>query len=172
MGFRVDPSHIPKLDHLDQESGRFLAGTAYGPSRPWKQDWQLHGAVGNFVRLVDLAIGEYNLGRRATIDWWGPQRVLFTRAAGHFETCVTASHRAVCHLQAVRAHPGALPHLGSTFPSSPSVLSGAGDISVCNMRNAIQHLEERILGRGSHKDAQDQRNPFHKRQEDKACLKP
>ena len=71
---------------------------------------------------------------------------LTLRAGGHFETCITAAHRAVRHLAGLKGYPTVPPNLSARLPATAPLLSGNGEQQIKDMRDAIQHQEKRILG--------------------------
>lgn len=151
MGYKADLSQIPSLSHLEGFGNTLALRNLVSPriSQSWHHNHQLRGVFYNFVRLVDLAIEEYELGRISSESMWAQNAGwTFSRPTSHYETCVTATHRAILHLKAVRDHTDTPAHFASILPSPPSVLSGVGDKTIGDIRNAIQHLDERLLAKG------------------------
>ena len=147
----VDLPRIPALTELRRHASR-LAFQIYF-REVWRDvEWQLQFLTRNFVRLVDLAIEEYENGRINVGDYWEDDSRLFPvgptiRASGHFETCIAAAHRAVLHLGAARDYRGALPPgLRPLLPARAEVLSGSGDDDLRLMRQAVRHAEDRLIG--------------------------
>lgn len=91
----------------------------------------------NFVRVCDLAIQEYTLAREALIEFINtPNNImnpLFV-ATGHLEQCIHAMRRAI---RFARHKNGArLPRI--------DVISSNVEWKIQNMRDAIEHTDERI----------------------------
>lgn len=133
---------IPELSDLKSQSvllavNRFFRGA--GP-----KDWKAWALVLNYVRLVDLAVTEYEIARKAILEFASLNETLLLdrpiQASGHFETSVTATKRAIDHLKALRSHQ----RLRDLLPKGITVLSGNVENKVTTMRGAIQHLEEDI----------------------------
>jgi hypothetical protein len=146
-----DLSRVRSLSHLGRVAPDLAGNHFFGPPRPWQKDWQLFGLVMNFIRLVDVAIGEYESGRRKAEEWWTNTETegsAYLATSGYFETCLTSMHRAICHLHALKMHRSTPPHFAPALPLTSSVLTKAGDREIELMRHAIQHLEARILGTG------------------------
>src|SRR3954451_24129080 len=115
MWYRVDTGKIPSLEHIQPASPilgfRHAEGRIFGivKEQPWHSDNIIFGLVMNSARLSDLAVAEYEMGRKVTEFMWNNSSdrnfsVIGTalRAAGHFETCITATHRAVRHIDELR----------------------------------------------------------------------
>lgn len=123
----------------------------------WTEGGLVYLLAMNFVRLTDLAISEYEAGRAAFGAYYGPDLqhperasvAVVTRALGHFETCLTAAHRAIQHCRRLRCYDGTPPSLRSRLPSRYRVLKGRADDKLEAFRNMIQHLEARLLGEGN-----------------------
>jgi len=137
---------IPELSDLKSQSvllavNRFFRGA--GP-----KDWKAWALVLNYVRLVDLAVTEYEIARKAILEFASSNETLLLdrpiQASGHFETSVTATKRAIDHLKALRSHREVPQRLKDLIPRGIIVLSGNVETKVTTMRHAIQHLEKDI----------------------------
>jgi hypothetical protein len=112
------------------------------------KDHQARALITNFVRLVDLAVDEYTLGREAILEFvtdkesFRVSRVI--RASSHYEVCISTVKRAIDHLKAIRSHPRVPQKLKDLLPRSISVLSGPVEGQVTDMRDAVLHLEGKI----------------------------
>jgi hypothetical protein len=120
---------------------------------PWHGDRKIYGLLMNFVRLTDLAVSEYEIGRSLHNILWnerheGAASIIGTavRACSHFETSITAAHRAVRHFRELKNQPNRPAAFSSLLPSTTTILSKKGDNEIEAMRHAIQHLEDRIVG--------------------------
>lgn len=153
MSFHIDLTSIEPLDDLLPHIPvialqRLFAG------QPWATLGPAYLLVANFVRLVDLAISEYEAGRAAFSTYYNPDSQhaggiaisAAVRASGHFEHCLTDAHRAIQHCRRSRRHRSIPPGLRARLPQGPEVLSGKGDGTLNDFRDLIQHLEERLLG--------------------------
>lgn len=141
--------NIPDLSELKPRSTFFLVNYIFRGAGPKHRE--AYALVMNFVRLVDLAISEYELARKAMLQFKETTESLALgqaiRASGHYEVCVSALKRAIDHLKAIRGHPMVplVPQsLQDLLPRGINVLSGRVESQVTDLRNAIQHLEKVI----------------------------
>ena len=137
---------IPNLAELRPRSTFFAVNRLFRGAGP--QNPEAYALVVNFVRLADLAINEFELGREAILQFKASNENLALgraiRASSHFETCISTLKRAIDHLKAIRGHRKVPPSLKYLLPRGINVLSGDVESQVANMRHAIQHLEGRI----------------------------
>ena len=104
----------------------------------------------NFIRLVDVSVREYELARRR-IDGKSPNLPRINVATGHFESLLSTLKRAIAHLKALRSHRDAPTSLKRLLPGRSKVLSGSVEKRVTGMRDAIQHLDEKVIKGAIHK---------------------
>lgn len=139
--------NIPDLSELKPFSVTFMMSHFFTGSGP--KGRKAFALVMNFIRLVDLAIREYENGRDAlcefatTINGFGLH--LTIRASAHFEVCISTLKRSVYLLKRIQKHPEVPQSLKDLLPRGSRVLPGQGEHQILDMRNAIQHLEERII---------------------------
>ena len=91
----------------------------------------------NFIRLCDLAIREYMLAREALIEYINtPNEVMspLFHAVGHLEQCIHAMRRAIRFARNKQ---------GPRLPRM-DVISSDVESRIRNIRNAIEHTDERI----------------------------
>ena len=98
----------------------------------------------NFIRIVDHTVASYELARQQfeqfVVRQTGSNLAEMFRAQAHMEDCITALDRAVRHGQRMRRSrdfAGSIPRL--------SVLEKSNAASISDIRNAIEHAEERVL---------------------------
>ncbi len=110
------------------------------------RDYRAYGLVANFIRLTDLALNEYELARHAVHEFASriegiPHPAI---ATNHFEACIVAVKRAVGLLEAMKSSPHSPTSLKSLLPRHISVLSSGVQTAVTDMRDAIQHLDDKL----------------------------
>ena len=139
--------NIPALSHLSSQSISFVMERFLTDSGP--QDRKAYALVMNFVRLVDLAVSEYESGRLAILQLANKRNGNLRlgpaiRSTAHFEVCIDALKRAINFLKAIRGNATVPQALKDLLPRTSSLISGKAEGKVTDMRDAIQHLEERI----------------------------
>jgi hypothetical protein len=140
--------NIPDLSSLKPFSATYMANyffTGVGP-----KGREAYGLVMNFIRLVDLAIFEYENGRIALCQFATPSNAtligLFIKASAHFEVCVSTLIRSMNHLMKMRGERKISQPLKDLLPRTlrgRKVERVRDEVKV--LRDAIQHLEEKIL---------------------------
>jgi hypothetical protein len=102
----------------------------------------LIGLFTNFVRLTDKALREYGAARAELLLYLRPSETLRTafylRAIDHMENCVGATHRAVLNSKALCDH-----KIGRSGPR----LTDRQETRLRDVRNAIEHSDEKLLGK-------------------------
>jgi hypothetical protein len=141
------PKSIQDLSHLTAHSGRmalrriFQAGGA--------KERKTFALQLNAVRLADLALREYNLGREAALEFHTKRQGLgitfIMRASGHFETCILALERFVKHIKALRGASFVHPNLKRILPREISFLKSTAEKQIVGLRHTFTHLEERAV---------------------------
>ena len=139
---------VPNLSGLRPHSAIFVAHMFRGAGLKRIETYAL---VMNLIRLVDLAIREYESGRVALNTFASTNDSLpvgaILRASGHFEVCICSVKRAINHVKAMRSYEGAPQSLKDLLPRSLTILTGDVERSITCMRDAIQHLERDVLRR-------------------------
>jgi hypothetical protein len=111
-------------------------------------DQQIQVLASTFVRLVESAIREYNLGVARTKEYWGTHDKIalgaMQQATSHFESCVSDMHRAVKCYRRLRRHPK-LGALISINDKRPGFVSASIHDQLRNARNEIHHMEDLIM---------------------------
>ncbi len=96
----------------------------------------------NYVRLVDQLIWEYEAARDALQDYVDTPNTTLSplfRAIAHMETLVNTMRRAILFARRMRRHKD------SPQIEKLNVLSGNAGDRIVEIRNAIEHLENKIL---------------------------
>jgi hypothetical protein len=109
-------------------------------------DYKVYALVLNFVRLVDLALMDFENCRTSLLRYW--RRIdnstvplgFLILGAGHFEACITNLNRAIEFLKAMRGYSGLNPSTHALVRQRYAVLNGHVEKAVADIRNAIQHL--------------------------------
>lgn len=116
------------------------------------------GLAMNLLRMTDLAIREYTLGREAILNYANDshkelQLGSAIRSSAHFEICIDALKRNINLIKAIKSNPNVPLSLKDNFPRGTKLLSGDAERKISTMRHAIQHLDERIM-RGEIKEGE------------------
>ncbi len=138
---------ISDLSNLNQLSPLFIYNryfTAIGPI-----NYEAYALTMNLIRLVDLAIQEYANGRNVLNNFVASKNSslathLIIIAAGHFEVCINTLKRVINYFKRLRGHANVPPPLKDLLPGNSKVLTGDVEGRVTAMRDAIEHLENRI----------------------------
>ncbi|GIH79017.1 hypothetical protein [Planobispora longispora] len=115
------------------------------------------GLFMNFARLTDKALREYDAARAELLLFVSPHPGLRTspylRAIDHMENCVSATHRAVLNARALREN-----KVGRGAPT----LTQRQEERLKFLRNAIEHSDEKILGKQKYKNSPifDKADPY------------
>ncbi len=137
----------PDLSSLKECSTLFAVRRIFQRAGP--PDYQAYGLTVNYIRLVDIAIREYESGRSMLSRFAETTRSaglnLMFAASSHFEICVDAVKRSVNHLKKIRGHPNVPQSMKDLLPRNLTVLTGQVEKQITDMRDAIQHLEKDIL---------------------------
>jgi hypothetical protein len=134
---------IPDLSGLKPNS---LQLTLYQVTGRVPEDYKIYALVLNFVRVVDLALQDFENCRTSLFRYWNrkdnstvPLGFLIL-GAGHFEACISNVKRAIELLKAIRGHSGLRPSTQALVRQGYKVLNNNVEKAVTNMRNAVQHL--------------------------------
>jgi hypothetical protein len=103
----------------------------------------MFGLFMNFSRLTDKALREYDAARAELLDYVSPHdgelRISpYLRAIDHMRNCVGAAARAVLNAKALRDN-----KIGRSGPR----LTDRQDQRLAYLRNAIEHSDEKLLGK-------------------------
>lgn len=112
------------------------------------RDYETYALLMNFMRLMDLAIREYENGRRLLDEFKAPSSSFrlspIFLASGHFEGCVSTLKRVINYVKVIRSHPKVPQDLKVLLPGRLTVLRGHVEKQITDLRDAIQHLENQI----------------------------
>jgi hypothetical protein len=137
---------IPDLPDKHSVSVQFFAQRVFLGGGPQHRD--AYALVMNFIRMTDLASHEYAEGQKSSNEFWTTHDSLRISSAilstAHFEVCIDAVKRAINFLKAIRGNPNVPQSLKDLLPRGLKLLSGEVEGKITDMRDAIQHLEERI----------------------------
>ncbi len=100
----------------------------------------------NAVRLLDAAIGDYQLGRTEVLKFHVRDPSQFAtgylmRATTHFESCVWHFERFIKHTRALRGLKSAEPELKALIPKSLGFLTQESESTITKLRHTLAHLE-------------------------------
>ena len=140
----LPPTDLPDLSRLHTWSERaaILRVMGGGGSR----DYTAQVLLTNGVRLLDAAIGDYQLGRSEVLEFHARDPSEFAigyimRATTHFESCIWHLDRFIKHARALQALPNAESELTALIPEDLSFLAES-DNAITNLRNTISHLDK------------------------------
>lgn len=108
-------------------------------------DRTMVGLFMNFSRLIDKALREYDAARAelflyaSSLDWGINS---YMRAIDHMENCISATHRATLNALALREN-----RIGRSAPR----LTDLQEQRLRYLRNAIEHSDEKLLGKRGRK---------------------
>jgi hypothetical protein len=113
------------------------------------QNHQVNALASTYMRLVEAAIAEYRLGSTALREVWSDHTSLGLRAMhrsiSHFESCVSDMHRAIAAYRRLWSQPDRDPLSAYLADQKPAFISDKIAFQVRNMRDAVHHLEEKVV---------------------------
>ena len=143
----LPPTDLPDLSRLHawSEWATILRAMVGGGSR----DHTAQVLLTNGVRLLDAAIGDYQLGRSEVLKFHAREPSEFAighimRATTHFESCIWHLDRFIKHARALRGQKNAESELKELIPKDLSFFAGSPHATT-KVRNMISHLDEKLL---------------------------
>jgi hypothetical protein len=113
------------------------------------QNAQVNALASTYMRLVEGSTVEYGLGCSALRQVWSDHTSMGLRAMhrsiSHFENCVTGMHRAIAAYRRLRNHSGRDPLSVYLAEVKPAFLSDKIASPVRHIRDAVHHLEEKVV---------------------------
>jgi hypothetical protein len=111
--------------------------------------YQVNALASTYVRLVEAAITEYNLGIVKLREFWNTHTSFnlgaMHRSMSHFESCLSNMYRATNCYRKLRRHRGQDPLSVALNIDKPSFATDAIADRVRHMRHEIHHLEEMVM---------------------------
>jgi hypothetical protein len=139
---------IPELRKYSRSSPRHWLNTLFLGNVP--QDYATNALATTYVRLVDAANEHYKLGRIGVIIYWSDHSSAaideINLATTYFEDCVNSMHRAILCMKGIRGR-RAPADLKSLFPQKPNFTAEAVAGRIRDVRDTIQHMDERVIRR-------------------------
>jgi hypothetical protein len=138
---------IPELTlYPDGFPSRWLGIIVLGNRR---DEYKIHAIITTYIRLVEGAYVHYkNARQRAQAFWNNHASVdMFSHnlSATYFEDCINSMHRAILCMKRIHSYPEVPADLKNLFPKEPQFTAGAVADRIREIRNAIQHMDERVL---------------------------
>ena len=137
---------LPDIKVNYQVFGGFWLKSMFGGGL--SDDYQVRILASTFVRLVESAIREYQMGVAGTKEYWGTHDKIalgaIQQATSHFESCISDMHRAVKCFTRLRRHPN-LGVLSTINNRRPNFVSASVHDQLRNARNEIHHMEELVM---------------------------
>ena len=99
--------------------------------------------VTSFIRLVDKTLVEYKYSRSALLEYVNtPANTMspLFRATAHLETCIHSLKRAIRFAEHIRRD-----KKSPTIPQKLDVISKSAQIRITVVRDAIEHMDDRII---------------------------
>lgn len=113
------------------------------------QNAQVNALASTYMRLVEASIVDYRLGSSALRRVWSDHNSVglkaMHRSISHFESCVSGMHRAIAAYRRLRNHPARDPLSVYLADVKPAFISDNIAFRVRNVRDAVHHLEEKVL---------------------------
>lgn len=113
------------------------------------QNSQVNALASTYMRLVEASIAEYGLGCAALRQVWSDHTSLGLRAMhksiSHFESCMSDMHRAIAVYKRLRNHTARDPLSVYLAGVKPAFISDKIAFQVRDMRDAVHHLEEKVV---------------------------
>ncbi|MEY4316687.1 MAG: hypothetical protein RI902_495 [Pseudomonadota bacterium] len=135
----------PEIQEYGQGFPRFWLKSIFIASV--STQYQVNALASTYVRLVESAIVEYNLGVSRLQEFWSTHTSLnlgaMHRSGSHFETCLSNMYRATNCFRKLRRSRDALAIALNT--DRPAFASDAVAGRFKDMRNDIHHMEELVL---------------------------
>jgi len=113
------------------------------------QSQQVNALASTYMRLVEAAIVEYGMGSVALRQFWAESASMHLsamhRSISHFETCISDMHRSISAYRRLRNHVARDELSVYLAAHKPTFVSDKVAFQVRNMRDAIHHLEEKVI---------------------------
>ena len=112
--------------------------------------YPVNALASTYVRLVQTAITEYRHAGTDLRRFWGTHDAIalgsMQQAIGHYETCLTSMHRAICCFVRLRRHIDVPIALRNNLNlEKPGFIANNVSDQLREIRNAIHHVEDRLL---------------------------
>jgi hypothetical protein len=144
----ADSINIPNADDLsvsiiERATVRSLLGI-FGPAGS-----RARNTILSFLRLVDKCAHEYRAGSERLVEFHlsaSPPLITYFRVQGHFENCLHSLHRSLLFVRALKRLGIRGPNGEQILPEfrSLSVMSRDSIARVKDMRDAMEHMDERV----------------------------
>lgn len=113
------------------------------------QNHQVNALASTYMRLVEAATVEYGLGSAALRQVWSGHSSLglaaMHRSISHFESCISDMHRAISAYRHLRNHKVRDSLSVYLSDQKPAFVSDKIAFPIRNMRDAIHHLEDKVI---------------------------
>jgi hypothetical protein len=144
----LPPTDLPDLSKLHAWSEWAVIVRAIGGGG--SRDHTAHVLLANAVRLLDAAIGDYQLGRAEVMKFHSRDLSEFAigyimRATTHFESCIWHFERFIKHARALRSLKNAERELRALIPRSLSFFAKDSEHAITQLRHTLAHLEGAAL---------------------------
>lgn len=138
---------IPDLQDVEKSLLPYWAKTIFAD--PISKEYQVVVLAGNYVRLVEASVAEYNLAHMKLKEFWGTHGYLnlsaMHRSVSHFENCLSSMYRAANGFRKLRRHQSRDPLCLRLNMERPSFATDAIGGRFRKMRHEIHHLEEMVV---------------------------
>jgi hypothetical protein len=114
------------------------------------QLYQVNALTTTFMRMAEAAVEEYKLGALALQRFWAPDRTALElssmhRAIFHFESTLSAIHRAIDTYRRLRSHNAEDSLIRHVQALKPSFVSDRVANRFREARDVVQHLSEMVM---------------------------
>jgi hypothetical protein len=140
---------LPELTEFPNGFPAHWLNIIFTKNRP--DTYQIHAITTTYVRLVEAAMEDYRQARLRVHAVWihrDPSSIPIganNMASAYFEACLTNMHRAVRCMIKIRSRHDVPKDLKSLIPKKPLFTKGQVADRIRDVRDAVQHLEEKVL---------------------------
>lgn len=140
---------IPKLDVYPSGFPAHWMNVFLLGKRP--AAYKAHAIVTTYVRLVEAAYDHYKNARRHAERYWVSHEATsipigsVIMSVTYFEDCITSMHRAIECMRRIRRYREVPADIRSLFAVKPQFCADAVVRRIRNMRNDIQHMDDRVI---------------------------
>lgn len=144
----LPPDDLPDLSKLHAWSEWFAIVRSIGGGG--SRDHTAQVLLTNAIRLLDAAIGDYQLGRAEVMKFRSRDPSEFAmsyvmRATTHFESCIWHFERFIKHARALRSLKSAEMELRELIPKRLSFFAHDSEHTITQLRHTLAHLEGAAL---------------------------
>lgn len=139
--------NIPDVDQFGRGFDEYWLRLMLGS---FSDSYATNALTANYLRLVEAALQEYRLAKVEVNEFWSRHDSIplgaMHRAIAHYESCIVDMHRAILCFKRLRKSPSVPLDLRSILQNENRTLrTDTTNKLLKDIRDAIQHLEEKVL---------------------------